>query len=254
MKKLFLALATIGFLFIGCNRDDNDNGYENGETRKLPSKMTATWLNEFGDPNHWFQTFEYDAQNRLIKVISWNELGDWADTLQFLYETGNTPTKMLARGRDGEYMGQRENTFEYVDNLVIIIREGVGWISRDTVELNASNQMVRWIIDGEGGEGIEYNSNGNISRLVRNEHSIVEISYSNKKSIFRYANIPSWLMFWIFHVEFPVQGYMPSEFRINGEVTTTFTYTLNGDWVKTRTRIGDADADEVMTIEYINAR
>ena len=218
--------------------------------KKLPSKITNTWLGEGGTPNNQFQTFEYDNQNRLTKIISWDGRG-WEDTLQFTYEaTGNMPVKMVANGRDGEDVNQRENTFERRGNRILITRGS----TVDTAELNANNQVVRWLLDGEAGASIEYNANGNISKLTWGGGSVREIFYSDVKSIFRYANVPGWFMFWVFELEYPAQGYMPTEIHGSGGLIGTWNYTLDGDWVATRTATWEGGSPTTSTFEYINAK
>jgi len=248
MKKLFLSLAVFGFLFAACNRDDNGNGYENGETRRLPSKKTSVWLND-GVPNYWHYSFEYDNQNRLVKRIAWGQ--GWSDTLEFLYQDGNSPVKILSRAIDNGEAFQSQREILYVDSLVIINWNDGDWSGSDTLVVNSNMQIVNW--PREWGR-FEYNSNGNISRSIPLDWYSIEISYSNAKSIFRYANIPGWLMVWVFGVEFPEIGYMPSEFRRNNQVTATFMYTLDGNWVRTRTSIYPGEAEQTSTFEYINAR
>ena len=246
MKKLLLSLAMFGFLFAACNKNNN-------ETKKLPSKITNTWLSEGGTPNSWFQVFEYDNQNRITKIISWDGRS-WEDTMRFTYGTGNMPIKMVANGRDGEYVGQRENTFERRGNLILITRESEDRRSVDTVELNANNQIVRWLLDGEGGANVEYNANGNINKLTWSGGSVREIFYSNVKSIFRYANVPDWFMFWVFELEYPAQGYMPTEIHGSNGLIGSWAYTLNGDWVATRTATWEGESPTTSTFEYINAK
>jgi len=260
MKKLFLLFAAAGLLLASCSSDDN--GYENGDNgngngngnRKLPSKISFSAPAEDGSGLlSWYMQFEYDDQKRLVKYI---EQGTWARiTHEFLYETGNFPTKIIinaVHNSDGTHSFTNKVEIEYTGNQIIITQnfEGVdeSRTSTQTLIVNANNQLIN------SGAGVfEYNSNGNISTIVWEDAQTVTFVYSNAKAVFRYANVPSWLMQWFFEGFFPEQGYMPAGIYRDGERTMTLTYTLEGDFVKTRTWIS-GDWEEVSVFEYINAK
>jgi len=243
MKKLFLVFAAAGLLLASCS--DNENG---DDTRRLPSKITYTWLDEDGTPHNTYTSLAYDDQNRLIEIVGWGHWG--SDTTRFVYGTGNSPERMIRSFVDGEYSSSSEVEITLAGNLIIFVQEGDGWTSTDTMVINTSMQVVNW-----DGRTFEYDNNGNISRIV-DEYDTIVFTYSNVQSVFRYANVPSWLMNWAFDTGlYPARGYMPAGFsRGSGENarTSTFTHTMDGNWVRTRTMTG---GDEfVATFEYINAR
>jgi len=251
MKKLFLLFATAGLLLASCSNDDNGydngNGNQNGESRLLPSKIIYTWLDEFGTPHNSYTAFVYDDLNRLIKYIQWGHWG--SDTLRLYYETGNNPVRVVGRFVDGDYSSSREIGISLVGNLLIFNREEGDWTSTDTIVVNSSMQIVNW-----EGRTFEYDANGNISQILGSDTAT--FTYTNIQSVFRYANVPCWLMNWVFDLGFyPAQGYMPASWsRGSGDDVrgSTFTYTVDGNWVRTRTTVGGDE--NVATFEYINAR
>ena len=195
-------------------------------------------------------SLEYDDQNRLVRRISWGPSGDWSDTMQLVYETGNRPVKVIFSSVDNGSTWRSEREIRYVDNLVIIGQS-------DTIIVDANQRMVGW---NEFGNAVfHYNANGNLTNITWEEDGGSRVlTYSNVRSPFRYVNIPAWLMFWAFDLLYPSQGFMPASFAWGDDsgTMTTMTYTSDGNWVRTRTITwaSEEDGSSTATFEYINAR
>jgi len=236
MRKIFYLVAILGTMtiaFASCGKDDN------GETRKLPSKITTS------EGTHtWVETFEYDDLNRLIKTswVSGNSTGGF----EFFYEgSSNRPTRW--NFRDNEYSS--ENALTFSGNLIIN--------SSDTLVTNANGHLIEWR-QGESRAVYEYNSHGDITKITWNETDEIIFSYSNEKAIFGHVNIPSWLTIWAldgFH--FLARAYMPSVIN-RGTGSWTFVYTSSDGYVNKITQTyamsGASAETRTMTIEYIDAR
>jgi len=243
MKKLLYSIAIFGAMTIAitsCGKKEEEEKPQSGD--KLPSKATYVWTGE-GETSTWIRMFEYDSQNRLTKITSGS--GNNMDTIWFEYGSGNTLNKQRWSEEDG---GVRE--FRYSGDSVIITRIGNdddSW--SEVIIINSNKQLVR----DAGGSTFEYNANGNVTKIDRKEDGVLNFSYSNAKSIFRHVNTQCWFMSWVFDAVYQSTGFMPSSHSWEGSTnTTTHTYTLDGEYVKTRTTSNVST--EVATYEYVDAK
>jgi len=237
MKKLFFLFAVIGFLFTSCGNKDN------GETAKLPSKMTITTSGTWGSET-FFETFLYDDQNRITKG-TWgyygvNSNGDSTGGGERFFEITHNANGTIAIV---EAESARVNFLHSGNTVTAIYIDDEG---PDTTrfEINGRGQIVRiWGYDWE--EIWTYNSNGNVVRKIDTWTSgavshadTIDFEYSpTVKAIFRHTSTPEWfIQFFTDNVLYPKHGYMPvRRQRAWSSGHLTWTYTEKDGYVDTRT-------------------
>src|SRR5690554_7540544 len=78
MKKVILsAFVLAGILFTSCDKNDDDTS--GNETKVLPSKTIAKTVYEDGSYDEFITDFQYDTQNRLVKLVEEDKEFDEGD-------------------------------------------------------------------------------------------------------------------------------------------------------------------------------
>ena len=248
MKKLILPLAALAILFGACKKD-NDN-------EKILSKIMHSWVDEDGNPRNSTQTFEYDNQNRMTKMI-WASSSGWRDELVFFYSgNSNAPTKYTYTeySSTGEVDYESESLMEYAGNQVfrIIEREEGGRDTASSFTIDANGRVTKetWGWGSTvGEETFSYNADGNMTKVIYVEtyqtyegeevtyRSETNLSYSGVRSVFRHANITDWFLWFSLGYEYSKSGYMVSRIQREGNTSYyNFTYTTDANgYALTRT-------------------
>jgi hypothetical protein len=249
MKKLLFALAVCSmFTLVSCDTEKDPV-----EKDKLLSKTTET---NSGDWGHEFQirTLQYDNLNRITKM-SWE--WDHVYTYQPEYSNKGESYDIIAYNSNGTISQFRDINIQYRGDTVFFFL-----IDEETQEPQFSSTHL--LIDANGRllkifqpswnyiDAFTYNSNGNVIKYAREGLDddgnpfkfewIFEYS-STVQAVFRHANTPEWIITWQQGYWLPTSGHMPIKgtyLITNSEITNSWseilTYTMDGDYVKTRTR------------------
>src|SRR5690606_39337059 len=99
MKKVILsAFVLAGILFTSCDKNDDDTS--GNETKVLPSKTIAKTVYEDGSYDEFITDFQYDTQNRLVKLVEedkeFDEGDNYSSKTEYTFEyNGNELAKII---------------------------------------------------------------------------------------------------------------------------------------------------------------
>ncbi|MDR1951437.1 MAG: Ig-like domain-containing protein [Bacteroidales bacterium] len=232
---------------------DAGSGPPLGENR-LVSKMSyeRTYYDHIRKTTN---TYEYNAQNRIAKlkwleeeIVGGNVVDRDETILDLLYNSNGTPAKIKVDNED-------VLEFTYSGNQVIIPMEvGRGYWDEELEEwvyetfwdtliltLNNNGQVIETTETGWR-DVFTYNSNGNLTKIVSTSlesgngyEQIFTYSNTTAKAVFRHANVPEWLLWFLVDFRHPKNGFMPTRIVEDDDWRYDYTYTVADDYVKTRT-------------------
>lgn len=270
MKKILLILIVVGFAltFTSCKKENNN---ETEKVKKLPSKMILVYADN-PDITRTVWTFKYDNQNRWTELTErWpreNESEDQFSLVQFEYDANNRLSKMIYNWGDPPFV----ITFQYVGNNQIIATDN--YETTIYITLNAKGQIIsnksESIREGEWTwEGVEYTesidiinieytySGGNFVQFkqtmiegFRNTSTgesyekeyidFINYAYSNVLDVFRHTTSPAWIkIFQEFGIVFSTPSRnMPSKVTTEGQ-EFNFIYETDTDGYVTSSRVFD---------------
>jgi len=248
MKKFFTILTTatiLAMMVVSCN-DKDENPIDN-EVRKLPSKVMTILTNvTTGDLRNDTVFYEYDNENRLVKIIRSRPGSGPEHNFTTIYEYTNNVLSKAISNLGGNLT---ETTYYYADNQIFAINS-----SSDTMVLTIVNEQLEKIVIRRNGTefssiSFTYDSDGNMISMGGPNTPTTFYEYSGIKSVFRHVNIPSWFAFTI-NVG---SRYMVSKTTM-GTIISNFTYEVDEDgYVTTQTRTSSNDVSPT-TYEYILAK
>jgi len=257
MKKLLFTTAIVSLLFAGCDKNNNgdDPNDPSTETVKLLPSKIINGRDTTG--------FEYDGQNRLIRIVGMLQWSSVTPTV-IMYDANNNPTNVGGR------------SFRYVGNQIFDTRlDGYSRERVDTLTINANGRLEK-IKEFVTIKTFTYDSRGSLTKIVR-EHDYGDEIYrdtiefehanSNARSIWRHVNVPDWFVVYVlsdlsnFHhrtlsVTTTKNGLMPTlEQRFSWENEIRFDYGIypNG-YISHITVASGSESPRIYAIEWIPAK
>ena len=189
------ALVVSAALMSSCGKDDN------GDKIKLLETITSDW----GDDGYGVTKFEYDDQNRIIKIS-----GYWDGKLE--------PIKTLNYGDDWIKVTWL-NYDEYGDRVIVFTKTGNNTITLstnadgyiETLTIDNDGYLSKWVdvaFDDNRSQEVTFQyQNGNLTKMTnislrdgkKGFEEVFEFKYDDKKSPFYHCKTPKWFMqFWFF--------------------------------------------------------
>ena len=252
----FATLFAISFISVGCSWElGDDSDIDNGTVKLLESVSSRGWP---------FAKYEYDAQNRITKMIHYSF--DEHDLESAPTYNNNTPsltiTHTFAYNSAGDLMtidytvdGQPyhyvpfDNTIHFTKNgeKITITHPHVTIVVRD---FNANGQPIKYA-DSEVLATIEYQK-GNVSKFSYSKYnsdyliSTSNIAYDNMKSPFFHCKTPFWALLLTTEISYEkhLNGYLMGVFSrtilsypwlgINNPTTIAYREALGSEYVDFR--------------------
>jgi len=249
-------------------REVEKNGNGNGGIKLLE---TITW--NWGDDEDSFVTkFEYDDQNRIIKISDYLE--DFIKTLTYgddwikvtwTWVTYDEYSEVVLTKTGNNTITLSSNDDDYSETLTID-NDGYlsKWVSLAFEEGSYSSQEVTF----------QY-QNGNLIKMtniyiwggIKGREDVFEFKYDDKKSPFYHCKTPKWFMqFWFFFDDIFGIGFKNNiieEIRFGGEIgfgnfsfSIEYIYEYDSDGFPTKQTVthkrdGEEDYTRINTFTYI---
>jgi len=189
MKKFLTILTTalIAIAVVSCNSEEKPN---NGEVRKLPSKMIQEVPPELLITNFFTNRYFYDEQNRLIRLERTIGADEMLRVLYFTYNSDGLLINVSESANDfpithlenGRKVIVRQDTF-WLNDRGLIVR-----LDRQ-VQVLGEREVREFIRDTDGHF---LNSDGNFVNIGG-----AEIILSDIPTVWRHVNMPEWLFYWL---------------------------------------------------------
>lgn len=190
LKSLFLTgltLLSIG-VFTSCSDDDNN---DKNETKK------KTLLSHI-ERDDFTVDFEYDAQNRLVKMTELELDGSEPEITIISYDNQGRISQYKYSFEDSGVKKEDVYNYTYSKDTIFQTKNNS---EIDTLYVNANNQLIKAPISSMTTIEYEYDADGDLvkttDRFVSNTSNYESVntrtySYSTKKGGLLDANIPSW--------------------------------------------------------------
>lgn len=242
MKKLLLLiLPLVAITLNSCSKDD-DGGEDNGNNTVA---LVKTITHE-----DWSVEYQYDNQNRVIKVIERD--GNETSTINISYSTNKITMDWGGSYRDEYNLDANEFLVKYAE-----VEKSTGEEEHSLSFTYQSGYISKWN-DSEDSFAEFSWSNGNMTEVKFNDGG----DYSNTYTYSNYPNkvnmpIPDFLMDSNIPIKFKgcFSEYLPSsmtrKYGNTVQYTRGYSYTFNSDGNPTEIKTTDSDyGNSVMYVTY----
>src|SRR5690606_2069196 len=112
MKKIkFFGLFVAGTLVLSCNNDDTSSN--NQEAKLLPVKIVSKYQNEDSTIDEYIDDFQYDNENKLVKLIETSIESRYNGKLEYTFEYNGTEVTKIKQVHSYTFDGENPQTYSY---------------------------------------------------------------------------------------------------------------------------------------------
>ena len=254
MKKVFLncliiaAIALMAVAVTSCKRKGS------ADVKSLKTSGEVKLLESIIDNDGSATKFEYDAQNRIVKLLN-----EYNETYTLTY-SGNDLVKIERTPNDND----GEKYFDIKGNTITI--EGRGW--GDTLTVNKDGYIGKWTgADHQDRSEIAFQyQHGNVTKRttvnINDEHDerfelTSEYKYDDKRSPFYNNKTPKWFLQWyfIYRLEFGLNNNVTERYTDSSSTNKTYAsyiYEYDNDGLPTKQTTTETELDSSKTT-YVTA-
>lgn len=229
---LVICMSILSFTTVSCSDDDSSNNGDNGD-KLLIAK-------EYMD-NGWSYTYEYDSQNRIVKLTEIDPgdteaEGDYIQPEVFKYDDDGR----LISISEKSYRSNTPDVIEYNVEITFTYKGDSIFLSENNGDLevyivNTKNQLVKRLfnpgnispnspLSDYNIATYEYDASGRLIKEIR-EYRTDTYEYDDKNGLLKNVNILPWQSLLIGRLELIVSN--PTKVISGDDYNITYQYTYN---------------------------
>lgn len=255
MKKVILsAFVLAGILFTSCDKNDDDAS--GNETKVLPSKTIAKTVYEDGSYDEFITDFQYDTQNRLVKLVEedkeFDEGDNYSSKTEYTFEyNGNELAKIIENYSSTFNSGTTtEYTFSIAGGKVTVTSKEGNYTDSYILNINEKGYLL-----SDEDYTYSYDAKGNIIKELSG-FSQITYEYDDKNGISKNLNVPQWVLAGI--VYSMAENFVNNPVKMKYEVFEypdwddefTMNYQYNAQGYPTNGTAQSSEGSHTLTIQY----
>lgn len=257
MKKIFLSAFILGSLtFTSCDKNDDDTSQN--DTKVLPSKTIAKTVYEDGSYDEFISSFEYDAQNRLVKLVEddkeVDDSGGYSSKTEYIFEYNGDQLTKIIENYSSTYNSETtitEYTFSITGNKVTVASKEDDYTESYVLNINEKGYLL-----SDEDYTYSYDAKGNIIQEL-SDFSKATYEYDDKNGISKNLNLPQWVLAGVVYsmAESFVNNPVKMKYEVfeypnwNTEMQVTYQYNSGGYPTSGTAQTSDG-SNHTITIQY----